>query len=1191
MDSKFAQRCLPLLLALVMVLSLTPIPALALEAEDTVPAEPEELPTESSAEVEISVTIEDIQNRINTLLDFFGITAEMTDNEIANAIIEADSDTVNTTKVAIDAIESDAQNFTENEIMCLDTILYGRFCAVFDRLFAPAPIASVTVLDGLLSITDSKSRISVSGGTVTATAKGSTIYRSQNDLTFTNESGSKATLTFDYSISGYDSHSFPEDSGTYTAILDAGASVTQYIIAPRFNKTVTLTMNNFSLVAVAATSEVTFEFDSSKGSVTVDGTAITSGDKRSLSADTGAILVATPKSTDYTFLGWINKATGKIQDTPDGKFIATESMTLKAVFVAKASDTGWFLTSGTHLFDNLTNANNHAKNASNKTIVLANNGTLSGSHEISSGVTLLIPFDSANTLYTTAPATVDEYIKPTAYRTLTMADGAVITVRNGGAVSVSGKHSAKMNSYNGSPTGPQGSIVMNEGSNITVEGNGTLYAWGYIVGEARSSNDTVPTGGSVTIKSSGKVYECFQVTDYRGGSATSDMASAWGSNVRTYHVFPMSQYYVQNVQVPMTLHSNATETGYFSVNATGVGLRSVSVPFIGSTGMFRINSGYIVKDYDEQSDRLLIDIHGNLEMASIQLSIPGALGISIDIDSNDYVLPLTNNMTATLHSGYALAITQDLAILPGAVLNVEENATVTVGTSSAKKSIYVYDAAQWGGYCGEYDKTIIPLSYAYDRLITCSADALTDATVLVNGTIDATNGYAYTTTDGANIYSTGAGKIIAGAAGTNTVTYQVTQGQGNTSLTNVEIPITPAKLKHEDGSYLDTSSGTYNHDHYTCEHGDSATHGVWYAGSHGTATAADLPTYQKTGNTATCTCGHGGDVLPKVVQQAAIAASADSEIILDVKFWLPDTVTSVSVVQQCLENKVLTTAEQEYTVANITKDSKATGAYIDGNGRYVFSRAVASGEMTCPITFTFKDENGNVVQHRSGEVFSDSLERSVVDYAKLVLENGTDQQKALITNLLTYGGYSQVKFGVDADNPAYKLLEEKDIGVPDVANTAISVTESDTVTAVSTITGSITGLTVSAKNQAYLDSAIYFRLYFTLTEGSTEDYSVSYRLPVGNCDTVAVPLEIKAETNPDTGNIRYYVDIPDIPSGYLDYPYKVTFRKGNETLTMQTSVLAYLKRLVDSPEATTDMKNLAKAMYLYNQTANTFFNK
>ena len=84
-----------------------------------------------------------------------------------------------------------------------------------------------------------------------------------------------------------------------------------------------------------------------------------------------------------------------------------------------------------------------------------------------------------------------------------------------------------------------------------------------------------------------------------------------------------------------------------------------------------------------------------------------------------------------------------------------------------------------------------------------------------------------------------------------------------------------------------------------------------------------------------------------------------------------------------------------------------------------------------------------------------------------------------------------------------------------------------------------------------------------------------------------MPLEIKT----DAENGRFYVDIPDIPSGYLDYPYKVTFKKGNETLTLQTSVLAFLKRLVDSPEATTDMKNLAKAMYLYNQTANTFFNK
>ena len=59
------------------------------------------------------------------------------------------------------------------------------------------------------------------------------------------------------------------------------------------------------------------------------------------------------------------------------------------------------------------------------------------------------------------------------------------------------------------PTGAYGQIKMNSGSQITVENGCNLYAWGYVTGS-----------GNVRITSGATVYECFQVTDWRGGSAT-----------------------------------------------------------------------------------------------------------------------------------------------------------------------------------------------------------------------------------------------------------------------------------------------------------------------------------------------------------------------------------------------------------------------------------------------------------------------------------------------------------------------------------------------------------------------------------------------------------------------------------------------------------------------------------------------
>ena len=82
-----------------------------------------------------------------------------------------------------------------------------------------------------------------------------------------------------------------------------------------------------------------------------------------------------------------------------------------------------------YLYDDLNAAAAAAEaDVSSKVLVLMNDGTLSGENTIPSGVTLLIPFDSANTLYTTAAVAVtpgssdSKYVTPTPYRTLTLAE-------------------------------------------------------------------------------------------------------------------------------------------------------------------------------------------------------------------------------------------------------------------------------------------------------------------------------------------------------------------------------------------------------------------------------------------------------------------------------------------------------------------------------------------------------------------------------------------------------------------------------------------------------------------------------------------------------------------------------------------------------------------------------------------------
>ena len=205
---------------------------------------------------------------------------------------------------------------------------------------------TVDVLDGQVSVADTANSNTVSGGTVTIQAKGSLFSKKTNNITITNNSGTKAKLSFDYSASTYNSFTIAgasaAASGSYSVILEAGASLSISLVSNNglSNTTATLKLSNFSLTTVAAESNVTFNFDSSLGSVTVGGEAVSSGDVKSISGTTGAALVATP-SSGSTFLGWVD-TDGKILSTAASyTLIPASDMTVKAAF-AQNGGTPWF---------------------------------------------------------------------------------------------------------------------------------------------------------------------------------------------------------------------------------------------------------------------------------------------------------------------------------------------------------------------------------------------------------------------------------------------------------------------------------------------------------------------------------------------------------------------------------------------------------------------------------------------------------------------------------------------------------------------------------------------------------------------------------------------------------------------------------------------------------------------------------
>lgn len=691
-------------------------------------------------------------------------------------------------------------------------------------LMPTASAVAITGVSGVEVTVDSNGDISESGGTATATVKGSYTTRKTTTITVTNTSGSTATISFDYSVSNHDSSVSTiddlagADSGSYSVLLTAGATKTFTMCSKRFtsNTTATATFKNFKVEAAAAESNVTVSYDSGVGSVTKGGDKVDSGSVHSVSSTTGATFVA----SETNFVGWIDASNNIILSTDKSyTVIPTANMHIKAIHGPTARFLVGNYAVGGYLFETLPEATAYVSERSNKTVVLANNGTLpAGDYTIPSGVTLLIPFDANNTVYTTTPEYVDSYTKPSAYRTLTMADGAKLEIN--GAMSISAKHKVGEGSYpeGGVPVGDVGFVQMNSGSSITINNGGVLYAWGYITGS-----------GTVTAKSGSTVYEYFQVMDFRGGTQSTGMKN---------NVFALSQYYIQNIEVPLTLEAGAKEYAFISIDMTIT--ISKSIAFLGPSGsdaMFILSNGSITKYYDGSKDRLIFEVNGDVSISKVDVSY-SFMGITYGISTEGNVLDLNGNISLVLNSGTA-TVSQDIGLQPGAHITIGENASLVVPSGY---NLYVYDSAQWGTYVhsgNTNDTTIRPLVYAPSRTYNrpTSLTELVDASIMVKGTLDASAGNIYTTADGALIEGTEGGKVIT-TAGTQELIYQISDQQSSSSSTvYAEIPITPAKLKNGDGSYLATtgsSSTTYNY---------CAVCKVWYTGEH---TCATTDTYYVT---------------------------------------------------------------------------------------------------------------------------------------------------------------------------------------------------------------------------------------------------------------------------------------------------------------------------------------------------------
>ncbi|MBQ2540293.1 MAG: InlB B-repeat-containing protein [Paludibacteraceae bacterium] len=529
-------------------------------------------------------------------------------------------------------------------------------------------------------------------------------------------------------------------------------------------------------------------------------------------------------SSGYVFAGWYQiDGSGNVVDitsaSPTIKF--SENVTLGARFIS---------TTSLPKFKNITkNAEYYglrlailAASANDVIIPVAEETVVDGSdllsadngiYTIPSGVKLLIPYSSAND-FQTLPKVVTSTGTLSAYRKLILMDGVNVVVSSGAQICIGGQAMAASGSATdgatGYTTGACGVLDMSRGGHLELNNGSTLYCWGFVKGQDMDQGNNTIGVGTITVNSGATVWENFSVGDWRGGSATSSIVNT--------RFFPFQSYFMQNIEVPTTFWHGSSEWCYFTLNATG-GPYDTKFAVIGSSNcLFKLTDAQskVRTWYDPTTDLMCYELSGSAILDELKIKITGIPFIgTIDIQSSQFDLPITSNMHLIL-ADCTMNLTKPLIIQPGAIIEIKNNATVTL-----TNSIYLYDKDDWGPWVnGKYFKSRGNLTTHKNRGNGASNEFLDDAKFIIDGSFTISSaGKLFSTAGGAALVGNGGGTLAypSSLSGSSTLTWYkstTTSGDGETGT----VAVNNANPCNEDESYTKAIASTtfYN------------VHGRWF---------------------------------------------------------------------------------------------------------------------------------------------------------------------------------------------------------------------------------------------------------------------------------------------------------------------------------------------------------------------------
>ena len=414
--------------------------------------------------------------------------------------------------------------------------------------------------------------------------------------------------------------------------------------------------------------------------------------------------------------------------------------------------------------------------------------TTPGDYVLPANTTLLIPYKTgsgkgATTAIGNSAETTTSATTPSLFRKLTFGNGVNLicygTIETSAQQKANGQYGANV----GMPSGAYGQIQLDEGSHISMESGSRLNCWGYITGK-----------GTINVKNNATVLEGFQLGDWCGGTNATTLTGSSNKG----KAFPITHYFYQSIECPITYRPGAKALGSTHVNMSFVGtVGQDAVPLVGtSDAMFimdNVNASedtWVMKDYDETTDYCYWTINSGASVGNLIVDIPNAMSVN----SADYILPICSNMAMVLNYGEG-SIGQHAVFTPGSKLIINKEGTLVLNNVN----VSVLDLTEYTG------ATIYRASYSPTWGTTNPrSTSVVDAEVFVHGKVDLRgNGGLYTSASGANIHSTNsdAGQVLytTAAQGDKTTYYLKNAAKSATAVT-----VNAAKLRNEDNTYSST---------------------------------------------------------------------------------------------------------------------------------------------------------------------------------------------------------------------------------------------------------------------------------------------------------------------------------------------------------------------------------------------------